>query len=93
MYVTLSHIFTSCDLFYVNCIPVLSCITVHPTPELPRLGLFFSYRCLVFPQKNVLKRKPEYFRDIQVNRPENVFFQHIYSNPILTNLTFLDNDE
>ena len=31
-----------------------------PPPELPRVGSFFSYRCLVFP-KNVLKGKPEYF--------------------------------
>ena len=35
-------------------------LTVHPPPELPRVGSFFSYRCLVFP-KNVLKGKPEYF--------------------------------
>ena len=27
-------------------------ITVHPPPpELPRVGSFFSYRCLVFPKK------------------------------------------
>ena len=25
--------------------------TVHPPPELPRVDLFFSYRCLVFPKK------------------------------------------
>ena len=27
-------------------------LTVHPPPpELPRVGSFFSYRCLVFPKK------------------------------------------
>ena len=26
-------------------------LTMHPTPELPRVGSFFSYRCLVFPKK------------------------------------------
>ena len=26
-------------------------LTVHPPPELPRVGPFFSYRCLVFPKK------------------------------------------
>ena len=40
-------------------------LTVHPLPELPRVGSFFSYTALyiyklVFP-KNVLKGKPEYF--------------------------------
>ena len=36
-------------------------LTVHPPPpELPRMGSFFSYRCLVFPKK-CLKGKPEYF--------------------------------
>ena len=38
--------------------------------------------------------KPEYFGDIQLNKPKNVFFfQHIHSNPILRNfVTFLDNN-
>ena len=71
-------------------------LTVHPPPELPRVDSFFVYlllsRCLVFP-KNVLKGKPEYFEVIQIKRPKNVFFQHIHSNPILINLTFLDNNE
>ena len=35
-------------------------LTVHAPPELPRMGSFFSPRCLVF-QKNVLKGKPQYF--------------------------------
>ena len=26
-------------------------LTVHPPPELPRVGSFFLYRCLVFPKK------------------------------------------
>ena len=40
-------------------------LTVHPPPpELPRVGSFFLYRCLVFSKKNVLKGKPEYFGDI-----------------------------
>ena len=63
-----------------------------PPQELPRVGSFFSYRCLVFP-KNVLKGKPEYFGIIQVKRPKNVFFQHIHSNPILINLTLFDDFE
>ena len=62
------------------------------TPELPRVGSFFSYRCLVF-QKNVLKGKPVLFGIIEVKRPKNVVFQHIHSNPILIILTFLDNNE
>ena len=61
-------------------------------PELPRVGSFFSYRCLVFP-KNVHKGKPALFGIIEVKRPKNVFFQHIHSNPILITLTFLDNNE
>ena len=36
-------------------------------PELPRVGSFFSYRCLVFP-KSVLKGKPVLFGVIQVKR-------------------------
>ena len=68
-------------------------LTVHPPPELPRVGSFFSYRCLVFPQKNVLKGKSVLFGIIEVKRPKNVVFQHIHSNPILIILTFLDNDE
>ena len=37
-------------------------LTVHPSPELPRVGSFFSYRCLVFPKKMSSKEiKPEYF--------------------------------
>ena len=70
-------------------------LTVHPPPpppELPRVGSFFSYRCLVFPN-NVLKGKPVLFGSIEVKRPKNVFFQHIYSNSILIFLTFLDNNE
>ena len=34
-------------------------------------GLFFSYRCLVFP-KNVFKEKPVLIGDILVKRPKNV---------------------
>ena len=41
-------------------------LTVHPLPELSRVGSFFSYRCLVFRKKNVLKEKPKYFEVIQV---------------------------
>ena len=49
-------------------------LTVHPPPlELPRLGSFFSYRCLVF-SKNAFKEMPEYFGVIQVKRHKNVFF-------------------
>ena len=63
-----------------------------PPPELPRVGSFFSYRCLVFP-KNVLKGKPVLFGIIEVKRTKNVFFQHVHSNPILIILTFLDSNE
>ena len=48
-------------------------LSFTPPPELPKVGSFFSYRCLVF-QKNVLKCKPVLFRVIQVKRPKNVFF-------------------
>ena len=63
-----------------------------PPPGLPRVGSFFSYRCLVFP-KNVLKGKPMLFGIIEVKRPKNVVFQHTHSNPILIILTLLDNNE
>ena len=63
-----------------------------PPPELPRVGSFFSYRCLVFP-KNVLKGKPVLFGIIEVKRPKNVVFQHIHTNQILIILTCLDNNE
>ena len=42
-------------------------------PELPKMGVFFSYRCQVF-SKNVIERSPEYFGVIQVKRSKNVFF-------------------
>ena len=32
-------------------------LTVHPPPEPPRVGSFFLYMCLMFPE-NVLKGKP-----------------------------------
>ena len=60
-------------------------LTVHPPPELLRVGSFFSYRCLVFP-KNVLKGKPVLFGVIQVKRLKNVVFHYIHSNQILINL-------
>ena len=56
-----------------------------PPPELPRVGSFFSYRCLVFP-KNVLKGKPVLFGIIEVKRPKNVVFHYIHLNQILVNL-------
>ena len=43
--------------------------------------------------KNVLKGKPKYYEVIRLKDQKNVFFQHIHSNPILINLTFLDNNE
>ena len=43
---------------YINRLPVQligyepADLTVHPPPpELPRVGSFFSYKCLVFPKK------------------------------------------
>ena len=63
--------------------------TVHP-PELPRVGLFFSYRCLVFP-KNMSSK--ERLNISELFRFKDVFLQHIHTNPILINLTFLDNNE
>ena len=45
-----------------------------PPPRTAEGGLFFSYRCPVFPQKNVPKGKPDYFWIIQVKRPKNLYF-------------------
>ena len=53
-------------------------------------GFTFSYRCLVFPQKNVLKVKPVLFGVKQIKTLKNVFFQHIHSSQILINLKMLD---
>ena len=66
--------------------------THPPPPRTAEGGFIFSYRCLVF-SKNVLKGKPVYFGVITFKDPKNVLFQHIHSNPILINLTFLDNNE
>ena len=55
--------------------------------------IFFVWVSSVPKQKNVLKGKPVLYGIIQVKRPKNVFLQHIQSNPILINLTFLDNNE
>ena len=63
-----------------------------PPPELPRVGSFFSYRCLVFPKKCRHRKACAYLGIIEVKRPKNVVFQHIHSNPILIILTFLDNN-
>ena len=60
-------------------------LTVHPPPELPRVGSFFSYRCLVFPKK-CPPGKPVLFGIIEVKRPKNVVFHYIHSNQILVNL-------
>ena len=52
---------------------------ILPCIELPRVGLFFSYRCLVFP-KNALKETlniSELFD--QVKRLKNVFFFIIFT--------------
>ena len=71
-------------------------LTVHPPPpDLPKVSLLFSYRCLLscVPKTNVLKGKPVLFGVIHVKRPNNVFCQIIHSNQMLLNLTFLDNNE
>ena len=62
-----------------------------PPAELLRMGLFFSYMCLVFPKKMSSKESPscsELFRLTDQKRG----FQHLHSNPILINLTLLDNN-
>ena len=63
-------------------------LTVHHLQNC-RGWVHFLRICVQCSLKNVLKGKPEYFGDIQVNRPKNVVFQHIHSNLILINLTFL----
>ena len=55
-----------------------------PSPELQRVGSFFSYRCLVFPKK-CPQRKACAFGVIQVERPKNVVFHYIHSSQILIN--------
>ena len=60
-------------------------IPFTPPPELQRVGLFLSYRCLVF-SKNVLKGKSVLMEVIQVKRPKNVGFHYIHSNQILISL-------
>ena len=59
-------------------------------PELPRVGLFFLYRC---PEKMFSKESLNISELFRFKDPKNVFFQHIRSNPILISLTFLDNNE
>ena len=62
-----------------------------PLPELPRVGSFFSYRCLVFPKK-VLKGNPEYsYSDLKIQK--RVFSAYMHSNQILMNLTLFDQIE
>ena len=70
-------------------------LTCTPPPELLRVASFISYRCLVFPQKMSSKEElmPECFGVIHVKIPKKRFYQHIHSDPILINLTFLDNNE
>ena len=69
-------------------------LTVHPLRTAEGEFIFFriGVYCLVF-SKNAFKEKPEYFEVIHVKRHKNVFFQHIHSNSILINLTFLNNNE
>ena len=83
MFITLSTLNSRkhCHVIQVMSKETLPCI------ELPRVGLFFLYRCLVFP-KNVLKENLNISELLdQVKRPKNLFFHHIHSNPILINLT------
>ena len=59
--------------------------TRPPPLELPNVGSFFSYRCLVF-LKNVLKGKPVLFGIIEVKRPKNVFFSAYSLKPNFNNI-------
>ena len=52
-------------------------LTLHPPPPTAEGRFIFLYRCLVFP-KIVLKGQSALFEVIQVNRPKNVFLQHIH---------------
>ena len=48
-------------------------LTVHP-PELPRVGSFFSYRCLVFPKKMSSKESLNISELFRFKDPKTCFF-------------------
>ena len=50
-------------------------LTVHPPPhsELPRVGSFFSYRCLVFPKKISSKESLNISELFRLKDPKRVF--------------------
>ena len=52
--------------------------TPLPPPELPRVGSFFSYTCLAFPQKNVFKGNLVLFGVIQVKKFKILIYQHAH---------------
>ena len=50
-------------------------LTVHPPPpELPRVGSFFSYRCLVFPKKMSSKESLCFSELLRLKDPKTWFF-------------------
>ena len=55
--------------------------------KLSRVGSFFSYMCLGFPNQM-------YFSELfRLKDPKTCFFGHIHSNQILINLALFDNNE
>ena len=49
-------------------------LTVHPPPpELPMVGSFFSYRCLVFPKKMSSKKSLNISELFRFKDPKSVF--------------------
>ena len=66
-------------------------MNVHPPPptRTGEDGFIFLYSSLVFPKKNVLKGKPDYFGVIQVKRPQNVFFSSHLLKPNFNNVNIL----
>ena len=66
--------------------------TPPPTKKKPsRMGSFFSYRYLVFPKK-CPQREACTFRRYSGSNTQKRGFEHIYSNHIFINLTFLNNN-
>ena len=69
-------------------------LTVHPPPpELPRVGSFSPYRCLVFTNKMSSRESLCFSELLRLKDQKTCFVQHTHSNPILIILTFLDNNE
>ena len=57
-------------------------------PELPRVGSFFSYRCLVFPKK-CPQRKARIFRSYLGLKPQKRVFSAYSLKPNFDKLTII----